>query len=64
MTVLKLLQFSALLFTLFQRNCQAQRRMFNGEDAKLKQFPYMVVVRGSLSCGGALVSEKCINFSI
>jgi hypothetical protein len=57
MSVLKLLQFSAFLFTLFQ-SCHLQRRIYNGFEAKHKQFPYMAIVRGSLNCGGALVTEK------
>lgn len=59
MTPLKLLQFGAVLFTLFH-SCLPQRRIYNGADAKEKQFPYMAVVKGSLSCGGALISEKYI----
>lgn len=55
----KLLFTFAILFEFFH-GCLPQRRIFNGNDAKKKQFPYMANIRGPLTCGGALLNEKFV----
>lgn len=48
-----------LVLGIFVKCCYPQRRIFNGFDAKPKQFPYVVNVRGIYyTCGGALFSER------
>lgn len=56
---MKLILTIVVIFGIFFKCCFAQRRIFNGLDAKPKQFPYVVNVRGNYyTCGGALLSER------
>ncbi|KAG5681849.1 hypothetical protein PVAND_011257 [Polypedilum vanderplanki] len=51
----------ALCLSFFLPCCLLQRRIFNGSNAKIKQFPYIVNVRGVLfTCGGALISDRFV----
>jgi hypothetical protein len=54
----KLFQIFLLLFIFYFQCCLLQRRIFNGSNAKLNQFPYLVNVRAVFTCGGALLTER------
>lgn len=56
---MKLILKTFLVLGIFVKCCYSQRRIFNGLDAKPKQFPYVVNVRGIFyTCGGAILSER------